>query len=85
MYCSLFLDNENEKESDKMFKIIVVLSSRKRLTYNNIDDYEILDNGATIRFYDKIDKENKRFPYTSCSIVEENEKERDMHGRKNSK
>ena len=51
---------------DKMFKIII---NNSKFIYN-IDSYELIDDNSTIRFFDKVQNEYKRFPYSNVRIVE---------------
>jgi len=49
-----------------MFKIII---NNSKFIYN-IDSYELIDDNSTIRFFDKVQNEYKRFPYSNVRIVE---------------
>lgn len=50
--------------------ICVILVDGKKLNFTDIDDYEIIDDGFSIRFFDKVTQRKRTFPYTNCDLKE---------------
>jgi len=52
-----------------MFKIIIERKEQNPILYH-VENYQIIDDGNTIRFYDTKHEEFKRIPYKDCRIIE---------------